>query len=44
MKRQEKLARFMVVMHLKVELIRLSPHKKEGQSLCISSIPAIAKG
>ena len=34
----------MVVMHLKVELIRLSPHKKEGQSLCISSIPAIAKG
>lgn len=34
----------MVVMHLKVELIRLSPHKKEGQGLCISSIPAIAKG
>lgn len=34
----------MVVMHLKVELIRLSPHKKEGQRSYNSSIPAIAKG
>ena len=34
----------MVVMHLKVELIRLSPHKKEGQRSYNSSNPAIAKG